>query len=316
MSNNLFLNHYLKKGHVISEPILDKKSIDHIRELLDEEFKGSEKVERLITSFNNVELIKKVIFIFNSNQIKSVINELEKITNKKVCLLPNFQVQKNYHVNLKEFHGWHRDCGGELKYNYCKNILYRKEYLFTKVGVYLQNNTEYGGSIDIIKNSQKNFSNLSIFLRKIKNIPLRLIMLLHKYLNNFYYFIPESFFMFILNAKRLFPEKSSAVFFDSRIIHRGSPIEKDKIDEIKFIKDKLQAVLPTEKDKYSFYCHFGSAEAVDSYMFDRLKREGHKDELKSWIEQIKIISSYDEKLANDMRELLHPIIIKYKDYLN
>ena len=45
--------------------------------------------------------------------------------------------------------------------------------------------------------------------------------------------LPEKFFMFILNAKKLCPDKGSAVFFDSRIIHRGSPISKDKAKEIK-----------------------------------------------------------------------------------
>ena len=318
MSENFFFNHYTKKGFVISEPILDENNIENIRNLLDQEFNRNdenEKAGKLISQFKNVELIKKTIAIFNSNQIKKITKELEKITSKKVSLLPNFQVLKNYHVNLKEFHGWHRDCGGELKYDYCKNILANKDYLFSKVGVSLQNNTEYGGSIDLIKNSQKYFSNFKVLLRKIKNIPLRFTMFFHKYFNNLYYLIPENFFMFFLNAKKLEPKKSSAVFFDSRIIHRGSPIAKEKIDEVKYSEGEFKAILPIKKDKYTFYSHFGSVDAVDSYMYDRLKRDGNGDELKSWLEQIKTISNYDQELSNDMSQLLEPIIIKYKDHL-
>ena len=64
-------------------------------------------------------------------------------------------MHKNYHVNLKEFHGWHRDAGGEMRHKYCNKILGEDNYLFSKIGIYLQNNTEYGGSIDIIKKSHK-----------------------------------------------------------------------------------------------------------------------------------------------------------------
>ena len=45
MSENFFLSHYLKRGFVISEPILEEKNIEEIRNLLDVEFKGNEKVE-------------------------------------------------------------------------------------------------------------------------------------------------------------------------------------------------------------------------------------------------------------------------------
>ena len=66
--------------------------------------------------------------------------------------------------------------------------------------------------------------------------------------------------MFILNAKKLCPDKGSAVFFDSRIIHRGSPISKDKAKEIKFVKGEYQAFLPKEHNKFSIYCQLGTTE--------------------------------------------------------
>ena len=51
---------------------------------------------------------------------------------------------------------------------------------------YLQKNGKYGGSIDIIKTSHKNFSYYRIILRKIKNIPLLYEKLLVKFRHPFY----------------------------------------------------------------------------------------------------------------------------------
>ena len=74
-----------------------------------------------------------------------------------------------------QVHGWHRDCLGELKYDYCKNILSDKNYLFSKIGIYLQNNSDYGGGIDIIQSSHKNFSKfIDQLVRKLKSIPFRI----------------------------------------------------------------------------------------------------------------------------------------------
>ena len=121
--------------------------------------------------------------------------------------------------------------------------------------------------------------------------------------------------MFMLKGKKLFPQKGSAVFFDSRIIHRGSPISKKNLNDVKFISGKYKAFLPKIFDKYSIYCHFGSTEAVDSYMFDRLKRAGNSDELKRWIKQIKFISEYDMSLADEINLIIDPIKKKYSKYL-
>ncbi len=315
--SDLIKTDYLNNGFVISKPLMDEISIKTLRKELDDEFKDfNDGVSINITDFKNFEVTKKIVQTLNSSEINNIIKELQKISKKKVSLLPILEVHKNYHVNLKEFHGWHRDAGGEMRHKYCNKILGEDNYLFSKIGIYLQNNTEYGGSIDIIKKSHKNFSHLKIFLRKIRNIPLRIITSLHKYLTKLYFFIPESFFMFLINAKRLYPQKGSAVFFDSRLIHRGSPISKDKLSEIKYIKGKLQAVLPRSNDKYSIYCQFGSSDAIDSYMYDRLKRKGNSKELVTWLKQIKIIETFDSKLSEQMTKTLNPIKEKYREYLD
>ncbi len=315
--NSLVKSEYLKNGFYVTKPLIDEKYITSLRKELEKEFESHEDVVSInITDFKNSELIKKIIQLINSDQIQDTVNNLQVISQKKISLLPILEVHKNYHVNLREFLGWHRDAGGEMRYKYCSDILKKKDYIFSKVGIYLQNNSEYGGSIDIVQKSHKNFSNLTVLIRKIKNIPLRLVMLLHKYLNKLYLMIPESFFMYFINAKTLHPERGSAVFFDSRLIHRGSPISKNKIKEIKYLKGKFKAILPKDKDKYSIYFQLGSTESVDSYMYDRLSREGNSNELNIWLKQIKIIEKYDKQLSSQMSQTLRSVKEKYKDFLN
>ncbi len=316
MDNNLLTKNYLNQGYIISESLIDESEIFDLRNDLDKEFEEyKDGHSKKLMDFKNSELIQKIIKIYNSDKIKKIKSELKEISGTDVSLLPTFEVHKNYHINLKEFHGWHRDCGGELVYNYCKKILYKNDYLFSKVGIYLQRNNEYGGCIDLIKKSHKNFSNLKLILRKINSIPLKIITLLHKYLNNLYFLIPESFFMFLLRGKKLNPEKGSAVFFDSRITHRGSPISKKKLKDINYLKGSYRAVLPKKFDKYSIYCHFGNSEAVDSYMFDRLKRKNNKDELKIWTQEMKHISQYDKNFSQEINLVIEPVLKKYKEYL-
>ncbi len=305
-------NLYTENGYVISNPILNDESISWFREKFDEEFQHYENNTILkLTNLKNEDLIKRIVKIFNSHEIKQTISELEKITDEKVSLLPTFEIFKNYHVNLNQFLGWHRDCGGELKYDYCRKILYGKDYIFSKVGIYFQDNTEYGGCIDLIKKSQKNFSN-----KKKRNIKLFFLKIFHKYFRKIYTSLSEKLFMKILDAERLYPKKSAAVFFDSRTIHRGSPISKSKMNEVKFLDGKYKAFLPKEKDKYTIYCHFGSAKSVDSYMYDRLRRENNSKELELWLKQIEFISKYDQKLSNQMKLVIDPITQKYKEFLN
>ena len=125
---------------------------------------------------------------------------------------------------------------------------------------------------------------------------------------------PESLFMFLINAKRLYPTKGTAVLFDSRIIHRGSPISKKKLSEISFTKGDYQASTPENETKYSIYCHIGTADALDSYFFDRLKRPDCSNELKIWLDQINFISKFDTKLSEEMYSLIKPIRQKYSEH--
>lgn len=304
-----------KNGFVISQPIANEGEIQNIRNNLDFEFlnfRGDRGTTLRINQIKDTNSISKIINILYNDETKKIITDLENYYQKPVSLLPPIEIMKNYHVNLKTHLGWHRDCGGELEYSYCKEKLFKKNYLFTKVGIYLQENTDYGGSIDIVKTSHKNFTKSKIFLRKLKSIPLRLIQLFHKYFSSLYYFFPEKLFMIIINAKRLYPEKGSAVFFDSRLIHRGSPISKKKLNEVIFSKKFVHnAEIPKKFDKYAIYSHFGTTDAVDSYLYERPKRKGNSEELKNWLQEIEVVEKYNTELAKKMHQILNPLLSKF-----
>ena len=310
---------FKKKGFVFGDQIINQDELHDLRDHLDIEFSNHQSYKGValeIDQFKNLDLAKKIIKILFSEQTRNIIKKFEEISPSPVSILPPIHVHKNYHNNLIKTLGWHRDCGGELKYKYCKNKIFNKNYLFTKIGIYLQENNEYGGGIDIIKYSHKNFSKLRFFLRKINSVPLKIVSIFHKYFTKLYLKISENFFMIFLQGEKLNPRISSPIFFDSRLIHRGSPISKNKLGEIKYIKGKLQAVLPKSNDKYSIYCQFGSTDAVDSYMHDRLKRKGNSKELSIWFKQIKIIETFDKELSDEMAQTLNPIKEKYKEYLD
>ena len=50
--------------------------------------------------------------------------------------------------------------------------------------------------------------------------------------------------------KKIYSNKGSAIFFDSRLIHRGSPISKKKFKDVKFYKGEYKAKLPKEFDTF------------------------------------------------------------------
>lgn len=306
---------YNNNGFLISNRIIGETEIKNTRHVLDKEFLNFDRNEGTTLKIGDIKdhtLAKKIIDILYSEETKKIIKDLENYYKKTVSLLPPLEIMKNYHVNLKTHLGWHRDCGGELEHDYCKEKISKKDYLFTKVGVYLQENTDYGGSIDIIKTSHKNFSNSQLLIRKFKNIPLKIIQIVHKYFSKLYYILPEKLFMKFINAKRLYPETGAAVFFDSRLIHRGSPISKNKLDQVKFsTKFVYNAAIPKEFDKYAIYSHFGTTEAVDSYMYDRLKRKGNVNEFEDWLKEVSIVEKYNSDLAKKMLKVLDPLKTKY-----
>ncbi len=261
------------------------------------------------------EAIKIILEVFNSEIIQSTLREISKYSNTKISVLPPFEIQRNYHVDVSKTLGWHRDCGGELVYKYCTKKLCDKSYVLGKIGIYFQENGEFGGSIDLIPYSHRYFDPKKIFIRKLKGIPLFITNKLHSYFRTIYRLLPEKFYMNSVRAKKIFPQIGSPVLFDSRIIHRGSPIDEKVRNQVRFFSDKTCAELPKTKTKYSVYAHFGSSIAVDSYMFDRLKREDNSSELRTWCNEQKEVEKFFPNLALSIKDVMDSVLSKYNQNL-
>ena len=155
----MYLNNYKENGYLIIEKILSHQEVSSIRVQLDIEFTQNKKHILFLDEFKSEKLIRSILNLYKNKVLADIKKKLEESSNINLSVLPNFVVQKNYHVDLNQFHGWHRDCGGEMRYDYCNKILAKENYFFSKIGIYLQENTEYGGSIDVIKKSHKYFLN-------------------------------------------------------------------------------------------------------------------------------------------------------------
>ena len=307
---------YNTQGYYNLETLFEDKQIEYLREIFEKSFIKKKFPEKIsLFDIEDEQSIKMILKALNSEAIQSMLREISKYSNTKISVLPPFDIQRNYHIDLSKVLGWHRDCGGEFLYKYCTKKLYDKSYVMGKIGIYFQENGEFGGSIDLIPYSHRYFNPKTIFIRKLKGVPLFIADKLHSYFRKIYRCLPEKFYMMGVGAKRMFPEIGSPVLFDNRIVHRGSPIDDKFRNQINFSSTGLSAEVPKTKIKYSLYTHFGSSLAVDSYMFDRLKREGNSSELRIWRNEQKEVEKFSSNLALSIKDIMDLILPKYNQYL-
>jgi hypothetical protein len=314
MERQFNIENFDQNGFCEGPIVLTNEEVSDLRRRLEEIFKINNYPKQLsLFDIKDKYLIKKILSIYSSPHIKEFISELNKVYNENVCIIPRFIIHRNYHVD--RFYspgiGWHRDCGGELKYKYCNKSLSKKSYVFGKLGIYLQENSSYGGSIDIIPKSHKYIKINKKLIRKIKNIKLFLLIKLQKYFLNFYKLLPEDFYMKILKAKRLKPKIGSFIMFDSRIIHRGSPIDDKVRSSVSFNSEEYRANVPLNKTKFSLYVDVGNAIGLDSYMYDRNQRMTEVKEIEIIKNELEELSIYNKFFADEIKNIFSNIIKKY-----
>ena len=315
------INKYLKNGYITLMPSFSEEDIKILKTEIISLFDNEEqKILSVIDIKNkNEKIFKKIIRVINSPENQNFIEKLNKFYNKKISLLPNFHIMKNYHVNRLETHriGWHRDCADEFNYEYSANKLSNENYVFGKIGIFFQNNSEnYGGAVDVIPGSHLYIKKRSKFLKILNSLRLYLLILLHKNFINIYKIFPESFYTFFLSAKKIKAKIGSSVIFDSRIQHRGSPINEKYAHETKQLDDHHISV-PKQFTKISIYCHFGSVDGADAYMYGRMKRkeESYKNYFNGWVNEAEEYKNYDKSLYDSMMSIIGPLKDKYKNNL-
>ena len=154
------INEYLKNGYAILDNPFDNDTVKNLKNEIDDLFDNDEEVSLSVSNIKNEELFNKILGILNTNEIQKFTKSLSEHYKTEVSLLPNFHIMRNYHVNRLTANriGWHRDVASEFNYEYCKDKLNNEKYVFGKVGVFLQENSEdFGGAVDIIPGSSETY---------------------------------------------------------------------------------------------------------------------------------------------------------------
>lgn len=288
-----------KNGVVIIKNIFEKKKILELRNSLEDNFKNKDNPKLL----NVFELDNKIEFLndlfLNEILIKKIYSIFDKKKYGEIFILPPFQIMRSNSLKLSR-HTWHIDASGEYKYNYSKKRIYKKNYLFGKVGIYLQNNTEFGGQIDVIKKTNHIYGK-NDFNSILKKIFMKIKMRIVKYMN------PKLKFKYekkILNYERLQLDLGDIVIFDSRTYHRGSPILSDIEDKVFNTQGHYSDQVDINKNKLRIYFQFGNQLGLESYLIDRTQRAESEEEKICWDKTKNVIRNFYE-----MQNIPPPICI-------
>jgi len=295
-SHKLCASSYFRQGCCNPPRETSDEIIGKLRESLDTEFaaKGNPR-ELFLHEMNSSEIIRSIINLYSSPSLLEVLDTIseERLGSKgKVYILPGLYVMRNYFSSpINGNHGWHYDCGSEMNHKFCTDRLKDKDYVFGKIGFFLQENRAYGGGIDIVRASHKAIrfrergfrdllAKLSLYLiSRISSIEkLRALSLLGF---NYSELIPNKI------TVRL--EPGQPFLFDSGIIHRSTPINQNQIpaSATKDLKNYHYKGDLGIHNKYVIYSHFGNYLGVESHLFDRTKRKGHTEEMDLWLLQMK-----------------------------
>lgn len=301
------VENYCNEGYAIINPTYNTQNLIKKKKLILDLFKDEDNNYLSFKKFSD-DLQFQILEIYNENSIKNFLEMLSSITGSNICILPRIFIMKNYHINrlVTDGIGWHKDCSGELSYKFCNNLLKNNKYAMGKIGIYLQDNGEYGGAIDIIPKSHFYIKNDKKLLRKIKGLNLRLIKIIQKYLPILYKKFNENFYMKFLRAIKINSNPGSLIFFDSRTTHRGTPISDKFLEKLAKV-DEYHIDVPKELTKIAIYCHFGSTEGISSYFHNKTKRNFNDTELEEWKNEINIYKKYFPEMHKSAKKIIENI---------
>ena len=238
-SNNLDI--FNKDGFLVLENCFSEKEIEDLRKKIKEISNNSKNIYLLPSVCLNEKEIYKTIFN------KRLVQAYKEIIQDEVYLIPELHVQINQFPKNKNS-GWHFDGQSERNNKYLK----APNRKFFRIGIYLQNNnTDYGGGIDVLK---CNF---------FKKLPLKINSRIEKKIIQFY----SLFFTKTVESK-----KGSVVFFDSRLPHKGTFPKKNPLD-VNF------------RDKYTIYFQVGNKEHCNYFLknsVDRMFKNYNNEKVKNY----------------------------------
>lgn len=191
---------------------------------------------------------------------KKVVQALKGILENEYTMIPNFTVHKNYFsvsqstiakIPIPNRYGWHIDAGGEAVIPDHLN----PDYRVIKCGLYLQENAEFGGGIDVVPGSHRLLlkTGLNRLDRKSRDIKSKLGI--------------------IFNNKTVPIKKGDVVIFDSFLMHSATQPKGifEKITEHDKKKNHYPS-MPPEKTKITLYFDACRSRFAPSFLRDSVQR--------------------------------------------
>jgi hypothetical protein len=277
-------NSYNKYGVFFIKGVVSRAETNRIRSHADQLFgEAGDKRLRFLRNIKNKGLRYNLVKAFMNRKLLDLLSKI--FSNLDVSLLPPFNIAKNYlpHSIDTEAMGWHRDCNGEMSIKQCREILENTDYVFGKIGLYLQDNSEYGGAIDIVPGSNRDFLSFPKGW-SAATFWIKFLIFLQRYMPIIYRKIANTRLMkYLIGTTKTRVEAGDVVVFDSRVFHKGTPAHEDVEETLVYHHDRLQADLPEGHTKYVLYAQFGNSIGIKSYFLDRLDRIGGHDEVNEWV---------------------------------
>ncbi len=288
-------------------------SLKRLRDNIENEFNYHNFPRGLsLVDIKDQKIIKDIETILESTYLRNFFQFLEKENQcGPISLLPlQDNIMRNYFSGPQYGkHGWHRDATKEYQYDYCKEIMNTKKYIYGKISIALQPNSEKGGNIDIIPQS---FSPNDKWPKRVRVMQFLADRIL-KYdfgrsINPFKRsdWTIDSFYR-LLKPRKISPKPLEIICFDHRIEHRGSPQTpkswanlKQKFPDIKIEKERL---IPVNKslekyNKYIIYFHFGCSIGLSSSLYARTRLEGWPKEKSILMDQLYNLNIFQNIFPN------------------
>lgn len=260
-----YVQEFKRKGFCILKGVFSEREILEMRRLCDE----SESIGSYFSDAKKTVYGDELDVSLSDNPIMRLF--IHKILEERLVgfsygfdakLLPPFEIMRNF-IKPRAANGWHRDCAGEQQYEFCQTRLCSSTYFFSKVAVYLQTASIYGGTIKVIPYSHLVFRiPFSRFLQKVSTL-VQVLMEKSYSLRK----VVEA-----LVSVDIEIDLGDVVVFDSRLLHAGKSLSSKVESTIDWVSENVPN-LPIERTKYALYAHFGNAIGHDSYLYDRLRRD-------------------------------------------
>lgn len=277
-----------------------------LRNRVEGEFRRSGYPETmLISEIVDSSLRKSLYDLVDVPGLRSFFDEISKdiAAGEPVSLFPDRIMRNSLPLVSLGEHGWHNDCKGEFKYDYCRRRLSR-QYIFGKVQICLQENTEYGGGIDIMPLPEPLTSLRveSLVDNKVTYKRLRYAFKLLRIQSRLSKMGTEvslgehrisDAIASLAGAKTVNVPALTNIVFDHRVLHRGTPASPSVERKLIALQGKSATFLKPgtrlAKNKYVLYFHFGNQQGLDSFVYDRVRRDKWK----------KVLETYRNELDGD-----------------